>query len=186
MKILSNLNSLDNIQDGSTRKLITKTSTQGNGEILTDLTISGDTLILNKSDISSLTSGLLSTIYPIGSVIIREDSGDYSNWLGFNWDRAARGRFILGYDEKDSDTINNRTESVGGEKTHKLTVNEMPSHSHNMVDTVFGSNTNRIGVRAMAEVEVIEFHHICSKMAILNIGPTGQVIQKPIIICLLM
>lgn len=130
MKILSNLNSLDNIQDGTTRKLITKTSTQGGGEVLTDLTISGDTLILNKSDISSLTSELLSTIYPIGSVIIREDSGDYSNWLGFNWDRAARGRFILGYDEKDSDTVNNRTENVGGEKTHTLTVSEMPAHNH--------------------------------------------------------
>lgn len=41
-----------------------------------------------------------------------------------------KGRFIVGYDAGDGDynTIGN----VGGTKTHTLTVNEMPSHSHSV------------------------------------------------------
>jgi len=39
-----------------------------------------------------------------------------------------RGKFIVGYDSRDSDyNVIGRT---GGEKFHKLTIDEMPSHSH--------------------------------------------------------
>ena len=47
-----------------------------------------------------------------------------------------RGRFVVGYDADDGDhnTIGNN----GGEKTHKLTVSEMPSHYHSI--TMWGGD----------------------------------------------
>lgn len=40
-----------------------------------------------------------------------------------------RGRFVVGIDNNDSDYY--PVGSTGGEKTHKLTVDEIPSHKHN-------------------------------------------------------
>lgn len=48
MKILSKLDSLDNIQDGNTRKLITKATSSGNGNAVTAVSVSGDTITYTK------------------------------------------------------------------------------------------------------------------------------------------
>ena len=40
------------------------------------------------------------------------------------------GRFVVGYDAKDGDY--NAVGKTGGEKTHRLTVAEMPSHNHSI------------------------------------------------------
>lgn len=75
-----------------------------------------------------------SAIYPIGSVITFYDSDDHSGHLGLTWERFATGRMVVGYDSTDAsfDTIG----ETGGEKTHTLTVDEMPSHSHGGIKTV--------------------------------------------------
>ena len=72
-----------------------------------------------------------SAIYPIGSVITFYDSDDHSNHLGLTWERFATGRMVVGYDSTDAsfDTIG----ATGGEKTHTLTVDEIPSHAHDFV-----------------------------------------------------
>lgn len=44
------------------------------------------------------------------------------------WERFAKGQTLVGVNE--SDTAFNAAGKTGGEKTHKLTVNEMPSHKH--------------------------------------------------------
>ena len=48
MKILSKLDSLDNIQDGNTRKLITKATSSGSGNAVTAVSVSGDTITYTK------------------------------------------------------------------------------------------------------------------------------------------
>ncbi len=50
---------------------------------------------------------------------------------GTNGTPNLSGKFIVGYDETDGnfDTIGN----TGGEKSHSLTMNEMPAHSHNVI-----------------------------------------------------
>ena len=48
MKVLSKLDSLDNIQDGNTRKLITKTTSSGSGNAVTAVSVSGDTITYTK------------------------------------------------------------------------------------------------------------------------------------------
>lgn len=66
--------------------------------------------------------------YPIGRIVEFYDLNDHSNYLGFTWERCMVGNFPVGYDSSDSDF--NSIGKTGGEKTHTLTVNEMPSHNH--------------------------------------------------------
>lgn len=56
-----------------------------------------------------------------------------------------RGRFIVGYHPSDADY--NKWGNTGGEKTHRLTVEEMPSHSHMVRDYYYieGEVYNPIG-----------------------------------------
>ena len=48
--------------------------------------------------------------------------------MGGTWERFGNGRVLVGVDESDSDF--NTPNKTGGEKTHTLTVDEIPSHSH--------------------------------------------------------
>ena len=66
-------------------------------------------------------------IYPVGSVVILKDSTNPSELYGGTWTRV-KGKTIVGVDE-DDDSF--KTSGLtGGEKTHKLTIEEMPSHNH--------------------------------------------------------
>ena len=49
----------------------------------------------------------------------------------------AQGRCLVGVNTSDNDF--KTPEKTGGEKTHKLTIAEMPSHSHNH-KLAYGSN----------------------------------------------
>ena len=53
---------------------------------------------------------------------------NYALCDGTNDTPNLKGRFIVGYDPDDTDY--NAPRKTGGEKTHTLTVNEMPSHQH--------------------------------------------------------
>ena len=87
-----------------------------------------------------------SAIYPIGSVITFYDSDDHSGHIGLTWERFATGRMVVGYDSTDAsfDTIG----ETGGEKTHTLTIDEMPKHAHAGIKTVSGetSGTQEQGI----------------------------------------
>lgn len=67
-------------------------------------------------------------IYPIGSVVIRVDSQNPSYWYGGTWELLCPGRTMVCIDTNDSDF--NVIKKTGGEKTHTLTIEEMPSHKH--------------------------------------------------------
>ena len=73
---------------------------------------------------------LYDAIFPIGQIVIKGDNEDYSNWLGFTWERTAVGKVLVGIDSTDTDF--NTIGKTGGKKTHTLTVAEMPSHNHNV------------------------------------------------------
>lgn len=73
-------------------------------------------------------NSLVNLLFPIGQIIIKGDNEDYSDWLGFSWERTAVGKVLVGLDTTDTDF--NAIGKIGGEKTHILTVDEMPSHTH--------------------------------------------------------
>ena len=80
---------------------------------------------------------LYNAIFPIGQIVIKGDNEDYSNWLGFTWERTAVGKVLVGIDSTDTDF--NEIGKTSGEKSVKLTVAQMPKHTHNLKT---GARTN--------------------------------------------
>jgi microcystin-dependent protein len=91
-------------------------------------------------------------IYPIGSIYMSVIITNPSILFGGTWERI-KGKCIVGVDEGDNDF--GLPSLTGGEKTHTLTVQELPSHNHNILkprwttqagaNAVFGSNGEGLG-----------------------------------------
>lgn len=90
-----------------------------------------------KNDIKTLsfqitnntTSGsMFLKVYPVGSIYISTSSENPGNIYGGTWEEYGKGRTLVGVDSNDSDF--STVEKLGGEKTHTLTIDEMPSHNH--------------------------------------------------------
>lgn len=67
-------------------------------------------------------------MYPIGSIYMSVSNTNPSELFGGTWIAWGSGRVPVGI--KTSDSNFNSVEKTGGETTHKLTINEMPSHNH--------------------------------------------------------
>ena len=86
---------------------------------------------INPTNLNHIEDGianLYNAIFPVGQIVIKGDNEDYSNWLGFTWERTAVGKVLVGIDSTDTDF--NTIGKTGGEKTHTLSVPEMPRHAH--------------------------------------------------------
>lgn len=87
------------------------------GTIYGNLTVTGSVTVGNKS--------LLNLIYPIGSIYMSVQDVSPATFIGGTWERL-KDRFLLG--AGDTYTAGN----TGGEATHVLTIDEMPSHTHKL------------------------------------------------------
>ena len=67
--------------------------------------------------------------YPTGSIYLSVNNINPSQWFGGTWEQIAKGRTLVGVDTSDTDF--NTVKKTGGAKTHILSINEMPGHSHN-------------------------------------------------------
>lgn len=79
--------------------------------------------------------GILDFIYPVGSVYISYSHNNPATMFGGTWVRIENA-FLWGCDEDGG------IGTTGGEKTHTLTVNELPAHTHTVTvaNTASGSN----------------------------------------------
>lgn len=123
----------------------------------TSTPVNADNLNFNFKEVMNL-------IYPVNSIIIKADNEDYSDFLGFEWERTLVGRVAVGIDSSDSDF--NVIGETGGEKEHTLTTNEMPSHGH---DIYVDKNTGVTGQSSMYPLNYIQSpsnyidKNVCSK-----------------------
>ena len=108
----------------------------------TDISSIGDGTVTDS--IHTLNENFLNRTYPVGSIYMSVNNVNPSDLFGGTWTRWSAGRCIVGVYETDEDF--NEPEKAGGEKTHKLNVNEMPSHSH--PQTVMASTNGFISGRA--------------------------------------
>lgn len=99
------------------------------------------------SDIKEKLNGLLDIFYPIGSYYETSNTNfnPNSSWGG-TWVEDSKGLVTVGaYDEgmnrPDNDRVYITLNQITGEAEHKLTVDEMPSHAHNIY-----YNANSFGV----------------------------------------
>lgn len=68
---------------------------------------------------------------PIGSIYLSISMTNPSTYFGGTWEQIAKGRTLVGIDPNDTDF--NVVKKTGGEKSHTLSISEMPSHSHDLV-----------------------------------------------------
>lgn len=73
-------------------------------------------------------ANLLDLTYPVGSVYLSVNNTNPSSLFGGTWVEFAKGRTLVGVDTTQTEF--NTVEKTGGEKEHKLTVEEMPAHTH--------------------------------------------------------
>ena len=95
-----------------------------NGQLVDALAVK--TLINTVNNLQNQVNNYWKTIYPVGSVYVSVNSSfNPNNSFGGTWVRI-QDRFLLA---SGSTYTNGNT---GGEATHTLTVNEIPSHNHNV------------------------------------------------------
>ena len=108
----------------NTQKAITELE-ESNQQALTEL-------------MKSLKKEILQLSFPIGQPYITPTNTNPSTILGFGtWERV-KGRVLVGLDENDTDF--NTIGKEGGEKTHKLTIDEMPAHTHMGTPAIYRAN----------------------------------------------
>ena len=103
--------------------------------------------------IDELTSNILDSLYPVGSVYMTFDSTNPNNLFGGNWVKIEN-KFLLG---SGSRMIN----ATGGEENHTLTINEMPTHTHTQnqhkhtpTDTTVYDNYKFLAVTDGADIKI--------------------------------
>ena len=84
-------------------------------------------------------SDLLNLIYPVGSIYMSINSTNPSNLFGGTWEQI-KDRFLLAC----GDTYKNG--ATGGEATHTLTIDEMPSHSHKLLSNTTQGSSDTISI----------------------------------------
>jgi len=95
-----------------------------NGQLVDALAVK--TLINTVNNLQTQVNNYWKTIYPVGSVYVSVNSSfNPNNSFGGTWVRI-QDRFLLA---SGSTYTNGNT---GGEATHTLTIDEMPSHKHNI------------------------------------------------------
>ena len=94
----------------------------------------GDKILEIDKQQTAFINTLLDVFYPVGVIFEATSTISPAETMGGTWERYGNGRVTVGLDSSsDFNTIG----KTGGEKTHKLTINEMPSHGHalNRVNT---------------------------------------------------
>ena len=93
----------------------------------------GDEIPEGFEEVDTFISDMANLFFQIGYTFI-DTSGtiDYSNHLGLTWEKTLQGVTPVGQNASDTDFAT--VGKTGGEKTHTLTVDEMPSHTHRYVE----------------------------------------------------
>lgn len=73
-------------------------------------------------------SELIDLIYPVGSIYMSVDPRNPHELIGGTWVAWGEGKVPVGVDSSDTDF--DEAGKMGGEKTHVLSVSEMPRHKH--------------------------------------------------------
>lgn len=135
-KLEENLSIIENLPDAPTmestelKQKFDEGSIKIKDYINETLTVEIDNIVTQiKKDISNKLLEDNKKKYYVGKLIFDTENVNPSTYLGFGtWQLWGQGRVPVGINPNDSDF--NAVEKTGGEKTHKLTVAELASHTH--------------------------------------------------------
>ena len=83
-------------------------------------------------------------IFPVGAVYISVVNENPRKHFGGTWELFGQGKTLIGVNPNDADF--NIPEKTGGSKTHTISTDEMPSHSHSVPAHSHGLNNHTHGV----------------------------------------
>ena len=88
--------------------------------------------------------------YPIGSIYISYNNTNPGTLFGGTWESFGSGRTLVGINSSDTDF--DTVGKTGGEKTHTLTVAEMPSHTHTFTGKSHSHTPSNTGTKFMTVI----------------------------------
>lgn len=116
---------------------------QINGVTLTGNKTTGDLGIsyddLTDKPVIPTMSAIFNAVYPIGTIYTSVSNANPGLVFGGTWVAFGQGKTLVGVDNNDPDF--NAAEATGGEKTHTLTIDEMPKHNHGILKPRWSTNT---------------------------------------------
>lgn len=83
---------------------------------------------INAPSIAAVKNYILNSIHPVGSIYMSVNSTNPSQLFGGTWVQWGSGRVPVGVDT--SQTEFKTVEKTGGEKTHTMTIGQLPNHDH--------------------------------------------------------
>ena len=89
---------------------------------------------------------------------------EVSEMFGGTWERFAQGRMLLGSDYTDDESSNSKNytiiETLSGEATHTLTVDEMPEHNHELLMCPTGDSPSSTAAPYRGALNKTEFSNL--------------------------
>lgn len=145
-KLEENLSIIENLPDAPTmesnelKQKFDEGSRKIKDYINETLTVEIDSIVTQiKKDISNKILEDNKKKYYVGKLIFDTKNVNPATYLGFGtWQLWGAGKVPVGVDTSQSEF--NTVEKTGGEKTHKLTLAEIPSHTHTFKGNVTSSN----------------------------------------------
>lgn len=100
--------------------------------------VDNSTITVNGSNKLTVSSNVIQTAYPIGTVYINAtNSSNPASLLGFGtWVKFGEGRVLIGEGTGTDTNAEDETfvgGSSGGEYNHTLTIDELAEHSHDLI-----------------------------------------------------
>ena len=86
-----------------------------------------------QNNINSGIDTIMNNIFPIGKIELFFDSEDYSNYMGFTWQKVAEGKMLVGVGigtDKNNVSKNFSAGNNTGEYEHTQTKDEVGTHNH--------------------------------------------------------
>jgi microcystin-dependent protein len=120
------------VYDGLGNKSALSVGLENQGAVITGSLSAGNIVFPQQPSLITL----IDYIYPVGSCLLTLDSTNPSvRFVGTTWGRISEGKFLAGVGTGADKNLTNQILLAGddssiGEYTHRLTVTEMPSHTH--------------------------------------------------------
>lgn len=112
------------------------TGSQAAYAVIATIKVSSTTTTITSALITTThsVSGIMDILYPVGSYYETSDTSfDPNKAWGGTWAEDTGGRVLVAKDSGTFSTVGD----TGGEETHTLTVQEIPSHTHTLFDKRF-------------------------------------------------
>ena len=97
-------------------------------KITGNMTLQQRSRLIYYANYPEVLEDILLRVYPVGSIYMSINNIDPSTLFGGTWETWGTGQVPVGVDT--SQTEFNAVEKTGGETTHTLTQNQVPSHNH--------------------------------------------------------